>query len=58
MKHLKELFEERNRTDPGSMEEERAAEKILEAIFPDSNRDAEEQRRRRSILQPTCVSRG
>jgi hypothetical protein len=36
-KTLKELFEERNRTRPGSKEEEQAAEKIAEAIFPDSN---------------------
>src|SRR5256885_3024467 len=38
-KSLKQLFEERDRTQPGSGEEERAAEKILEAIFPDTNAD-------------------
>jgi ABC-type transporter MlaC component len=38
-KSIKELFDERNRTRPESREEENAAEKILEAIFPDSNAD-------------------
>jgi hypothetical protein len=37
-KTLKKLFEERDRTRPGSREEEQAAEKILEALFPDSTR--------------------
>jgi hypothetical protein len=36
-KSLKQLFEERDRTRPGSREEEKAAEKILETIFPDTN---------------------
>jgi hypothetical protein len=36
-KSLQELFEERDRTPVGSNEEEQAAEKIAEAIFPDSN---------------------
>jgi hypothetical protein len=36
-KTLQELFEERDRTRAGSKEEEQAAEKIAEAIFPDSN---------------------
>jgi hypothetical protein len=35
-KTLKELFDERDRTRPGS-NEERAAEKILEALFPHTN---------------------
>jgi hypothetical protein len=38
-KTLKQLFEERDRTRPGSREEEQAAEKILEAVFPDTNAD-------------------
>ncbi|MFZ0773078.1 MAG: hypothetical protein WCA49_00755 [Candidatus Sulfotelmatobacter sp.] len=38
-KSLKELFEERDRTRPGSREEEQAAEKILEVVFPDTNAD-------------------
>jgi hypothetical protein len=38
-KALKELFEERDRTQTGSREEEQAAEKILEALFPDTNAD-------------------
>jgi len=38
-KLLKVLFEERDRTSPGSKEEKQAAEKILEAIFPDTNAD-------------------
>jgi hypothetical protein len=38
-KSLKQLFEERDRTRQGSKEEEKAAEKILEAIFPDTNAD-------------------
>jgi hypothetical protein len=38
-KPLKQLFDERDRTSPGSREEEKAAEKILEAIFPDTNAD-------------------
>jgi hypothetical protein len=38
-KSLKQLFEERDRTQPGSREEETAAEKILESIFPDTNAD-------------------
>ena len=36
-KTLKQLFDERDRTRPGSREEEKAAEKILEAMFPDTN---------------------
>jgi len=36
-KSLKELFEARDLTQPGSTEEEQAAEKILEAVFPDTN---------------------
>jgi hypothetical protein len=38
-KSLKQLFDERDRTRPGTREEEKAAEKILEAIFPDTNAD-------------------
>lgn len=38
-KSLKQLFDERDRTDRGSREEQKAAEKILEAIFPDTNAD-------------------
>lgn len=38
-KSLKQLFDERDRTSPGSREEEKAAEKILEVIFPDTNAD-------------------
>jgi hypothetical protein len=37
-KSLKKLFEERDRTRPGSSEEEQTAEAILEAVFPDSTR--------------------
>jgi hypothetical protein len=37
-KTLKELFDERDRTRPGSRQEG-AAEKILESIFPDTNAD-------------------
>ena len=36
-KTLKELFEERDRTRPGSREEEEAAKKILESVFPDTD---------------------
>jgi hypothetical protein len=36
-KTLEELFDERDRTRPGSREEEQAAEKILEGLFPDTN---------------------
>jgi hypothetical protein len=38
-KSLKQLFNERDRASQGSREEEKAAEKILEAIFPDTNAD-------------------
>jgi hypothetical protein len=38
-KSLKQLFDERDRTRTGSREEEQAAEKILETIFPDTNAD-------------------
>jgi hypothetical protein len=38
-KTLKQLFEERDRTRPGSKEEEEATKKILEATFPDTNAD-------------------
>ena len=38
-KSLKQLFDERDATRPGSREEEKAAEKILETIFPDTNAD-------------------
>ena len=38
-KTLEELFQQRDRTHPGSKEEAAAAEKIAEAIFPDSNAD-------------------
>lgn len=38
-KSMKQLFDERDRTRQGSREEEKAAEKILEAIFPDTNAD-------------------
>lgn len=38
-KNLKKLFGNRDRTRPGSREEEPAAEKILEAVFPDTNAD-------------------
>jgi ribosomal protein L9 len=38
-KTLEELFQQRDRTPPGSKEEAAAAEKIAEAIFPDSNAD-------------------
>jgi hypothetical protein len=34
---LKDLFDERDATRPGSKEEEQAAEKILESLFPDTN---------------------
>jgi len=36
-KKLKELFDERDRTRPGSKEEKEAAEKIMESLFPDTN---------------------
>jgi hypothetical protein len=36
-RHCKELFDQRDRTRPGSREKEQAAEKILEALFPDTN---------------------
>jgi hypothetical protein len=36
-KSLERLFEERDRTQPGSKEEEQAAKKILESVFPDTN---------------------
>jgi hypothetical protein len=36
-KPLKDLFDERDATRPGSKEEEQAAEKILESLFPDTN---------------------
>ena len=38
-KSLRQLFDERDRTRTRSREEEQAAEKILEAIFPDTNAD-------------------
>jgi hypothetical protein len=38
-KTLKHLFEERDRTRPGSREEEEAAKKIAEAVFPDTDAD-------------------
>jgi hypothetical protein len=38
-KTLKKVFDERDRTSPGSREEEEAAKKILEAVFPDTNAD-------------------
>jgi hypothetical protein len=38
-KMLKQLFDERDRSRPGSREEEEAAKKILEAVFPDTNAD-------------------
>ncbi len=38
-KPLKQLFDERDSTRPGSREEEKATENILEAIFPDTNAD-------------------
>jgi hypothetical protein len=38
-KSLKQLFDERDRSSQGSREEEKAAKKILEAIFPDTNAD-------------------
>ncbi len=38
-KTLGELFEERDRARPGSREEEEAAKKILETVFPDTNAD-------------------
>jgi hypothetical protein len=38
-KTLKKLFDERDRTNPGSREEEEAARKILETVFPDTNAD-------------------
>jgi len=34
---LQELFDQRDRAQPGSREEKEAAEKILKAIFPDTN---------------------
>jgi hypothetical protein len=36
-KSLRELFDARDRTQVGSTEEAQAAEKILEAVFPDTN---------------------
>jgi hypothetical protein len=36
-KKLKQLFDERDRSRPGSKEEKQAAEKILESLFPDTN---------------------
>jgi hypothetical protein len=36
-KPLEELFEKRDRTRPGSKEEEQATKKILETVFPDTN---------------------
>jgi hypothetical protein len=36
-KSLEQLFEERDRTKSGSKEEEQAAKKILESVFPDTN---------------------
>ena len=38
-KTLKALFQERDASRPGSREEEQAAEKILESLFPDTNAD-------------------
>ena len=38
-KTLEELFQQRDGTRPGSKEEKAAAEKIAEAVFPDSNAD-------------------
>jgi hypothetical protein len=38
-KTLKKLFDERDRTSPGSREEEETARKILETVFPDTNAD-------------------
>src|ERR1700689_2037630 len=39
-KTLKKLFDERDRTRPGSRENEKTAEEILVAIFPDANADS------------------
>jgi len=36
-KTLKDLFDERDLTRPGSKEEKQAVEKILESVFPDTN---------------------
>jgi hypothetical protein len=36
-KTLKQIFEERDRSRPGSEEEKQAAEKILERVFPDTD---------------------
>jgi hypothetical protein len=36
-KKLRDLFDERDRTRIGSKEEEQAAEKINESLFPDTN---------------------
>jgi hypothetical protein len=36
-KPLQELFEDRDRAQPGSPEEEEATKKILETVFPDTN---------------------
>jgi hypothetical protein len=36
-KSLEVLFETRDRAKPGSKEEELAAERILEGVFPDTN---------------------
>jgi hypothetical protein len=49
-KRLKELFAARDRSQPGSNQEKRAAEKILEMIFTDTNADCEPKRRGRVIL--------
>ena len=38
-KNLKDLFDERDRTRPGSKEEEEAARKILESVFPETDAD-------------------
>jgi len=34
---LKELFKQRDATKPGSKEEEKAVDRIMEAMFPDSH---------------------
>lgn len=36
-KSLQEFFDARNQSQPGSREEDLAAERILEVIFPDTN---------------------
>jgi hypothetical protein len=38
-KTIKQLFDARDRTPSGSKEEERATERILESVFPDTNAD-------------------